>query len=554
MRGRFIRASLPLIVGCALLSGCSRSDSHSNTSPANIGSPAAESASPEVVSPEIVSSGAAAEEKRFSPVPPRGVAIQRDSADPDWTRQLGELSTGPAYDRKETAKKFVGPRYDQTPNSFGPLESEFAPESMAAESMAAEPMAAESMVEAMPEPSAFTNVDVFYATDRAVDSASLSSFQLSGQRQLISLLGFGATASALFMVLAWFLSRPCTAKLAGGLMVLMMIGAGITVLTGRAGIEKQGVMYSGGRGELVRGVCRVSVPKTHVRGKVERPSLLKFEVYEDQEKHLVLTSVQPLESDAFTSSLQDRLRQARQPDLLVFIHGYNVGFEAAVTRTAQIAVDLPFEGIPICYSWPSQGTLLGYPIDENNAAWTVSHLKQFLDELVQRSGAKSINVVAHSMGNRAMTAAMQQMSYQSNSDEPLFDRIVLAAPDVDADLFRKDLAPSLIRIAKQVTLYASSDDQALIASKQVHGYPRAGETGDQLVVVPGVDTIDVSGIDLSLLGHSYYGDSELMLRDLFEVILSRLPAAKRSTLISRQLKSQVYWQLAGVPQVARKPK
>ncbi|MEZ6079827.1 MAG: hypothetical protein R3C56_30390 [Pirellulaceae bacterium] len=57
---------------------------------------------------------------------------------------------------------------------------------------------------------------------------------------------------------------------------------------------------------------------------------------------------------------------------------------------------------------------------------------------------------------------------------------------------------------------------ALIASKQVHGYPRAGESGANIVIVPGIETIDVSGIDLSLLGHSYYGDSEPMLRDLFE--------------------------------------
>lgn len=397
---------------------------------------------------------------------------------------------------------------------------------------------------------AFTKVDVFYATDRALDAHPLSAYQFNGQRQLISLLGIGASVAAAFMVLAWIVSRPATAKFAGLWMIVMLIGAGSTILTGEVRIEKCGVMYSGGRGELTRGVCQVTVPKSHVRGQVERPSLLKLELYEDQEKHIVLTSVDPLDQDIFTASLNEQLGQSQQPDLLVFIHGYNVDFESAVTRTAQIAVDLPFDGIPICYSWPSQGTLLGYPIDENNAAWTVGHLKQFLTELVRDSDAKSIHVVAHSMGNRAMTAALQQMSLKNIEAAPLFDRVVLAAPDVDADLFRKDLAPALVQVAKQITLYASSDDQALIASKQVHGYPRAGETGDHLVIVPGVDTIDVSGIDLSLLGHSYYGDSELILRDLFDVILSKLPAPKRSTLVSRNLKSQVYWQLAGIPQIA----
>ena len=52
-----------------------------------------------------------------------------------------------------------------------------------------------------------------------------------------------------------------------------------------------------------------------------------------------------------------------------------------------------------------------------------------------------------------------------------------------------------MKTADRVTLYASSSDEALALSKQVHGYPRAGESGDQLVVVPGIDTIDVSAVN-----------------------------------------------------------
>lgn len=401
--------------------------------------------------------------------------------------------------------------------------------------------------------SPYRSVNVLYATDRLRDTHPLSAYQLSGQRQLISLLGMGVAATCVLSLLALLFRRTTTAKLCGVLTVACCSGAAFVFFTGGATIEKTGVTYTGDRGKLTRGVCRVTVPKSHTPGTVERPSLLKFEVSENQAKHIVLTSVDELPVDAFEQRLKTELAEADQPDLLVFIHGYNVDFESAVLRTAQIAVDLPFEGVPVCYSWPSQGTLIGYPVDENNAAWTVGHLKEFLNELVDRSGAKSIHVVAHSMGNRAMTAAMQQMALERQASEPIFDRVVLAAPDVDADLFRKDLAGALTQIAEQVTLYASSDDQALVASKAVHGYPRAGETGEFLVVVPGVDTIDVSGIDLSLLGHSYYGDSEAILRDLYEVLLSRLPAYKRSSLISRAYESQVYWQLAHGGAIAASP-
>lgn len=397
----------------------------------------------------------------------------------------------------------------------------------------------------------YSTVRVFYATDRKRDQLSLSDFQRYIQNQNFVALGLISAALIVMAILSMLLERVrisalCT--LAGGFAGCLAIAL---VAFGDSDIEKQGVVYTGDRGELTRGICDVTVPDSHHTGLVERPSLLRFEFREDQSQHIVLTSAVELSGSEFSQKLSQTLDQSRERDLLVFIHGFNVGFEAAVQRTAQIAVDLPFEGVPICYSWPSQGTLLGYSIDENNSEWTIPHLKQFLLELASSSGAKSINVVAHSMGNRVMTAAMQQINMGLAADAPRpFDRIVLAAPDVDADRFRRDFAPALLNVAKQVTLYASSDDRALIASKRVHGYPRAGESGANIVIVPGIETIDVSGIDLSLLGHSYYGDSEPMLRDLFGVVRARLFAPQRQSLVSRRIGELVYWQLAQHPDTA----
>lgn len=395
----------------------------------------------------------------------------------------------------------------------------------------------------------YATVQVFYATDRMRDDLPLSAYDLSGQKSLFVMLS--GVAMFLFAV-AGFCWMQGNARGAG--MVTMLAGgcsalAVACIAMGQATIEKHGVTYTADRGRLVRGICEVTVPDVHQRGVVERPSLLRFEIHEDQREHIVLTSAVELSENDFHQRLADTVASSPSSDLLVFIHGYNVDFQSAVRRTAQIAIDLPFEGVPICYSWPSQGTLVGYPIDENNAEWTEEHLREFLIELASQSGAKSINVVAHSMGNRPMTAVMRQISWQMNEqDPPLFDRIVLAAPDVDADRFRRDLAPALALVANQVTLYASSNDQALIASKQVHGYPRAGESGQFVVVVPGVETVDVSGIDLSLLGHSYYGDNESMLRDLYEVVRARLPAPQRALLLTRRQGEMIYWQLAQRPE------
>ena len=67
------------------------------------------------------------------------------------------------------------------------------------------------------------------------------------------------------------------------------------------------------------------------------------------------------------------------------------------------------------------------------------------------------------------------------------------------------------------------------------------------MIVPGIETIDVSGIDLSLLGHSYYGDTEAMLTDMCDVIGGRQPATNRSSLVPLGVSPMIYWQLARTP-------
>jgi esterase/lipase superfamily enzyme len=398
----------------------------------------------------------------------------------------------------------------------------------------------------------YATVQVFYATDRQADSVPLSDLSVTGNRDALVLLSVFAIGFVGLTGVSLARRRWQSSIAFGGLAGLATVGAAGVLVSGAAQIEKHGVTYRGTRGSLVRGVCEVTVPDVHDRGQVERPSLLRFEIREDQRKHVVLTSATELDADVFHQQLSNVIAKSPDRDLLVFIHGYNVDFQSAVRRTAQISVDLPFAGVPVCYSWPSRGSVFQYTVDETNAAWTTPHLKQFLLELAESSGAESINVVAHSMGNRPTTQALVEIGWQremeAKSDElPVFDRVVLAAPDVDADRFRRDLAPELVEVAEQVTLYASSDDQALIASQKVHGYPRAGESGENMVVVPGIETVDVSGIDLSLLGHSYYGDNQSMLHELYELVRARLPAPRRQLLVARRRGEQIYWQLIKKP-------
>jgi esterase/lipase superfamily enzyme len=388
-------------------------------------------------------------------------------------------------------------------------------------------------------------VTVFYGTDRLATN-------LPSQPIIPAKPGIYVTMILLVLAVIFLTFNRAKASVALATSAAVIFTA--VILTHNDSPNREGIVYGGQRGTFVRGIATVSIPASHQRGIVERPSIYRFEFEEDESQHVVLSQANELGFDEFYQAMDGQLAQASEKDLLLFVHGFNVDFDSAVRRTAQIAHDLEFPGVPVCYSWPSQGTMIGYPIDENNVTWTVSHLREFLVELSRRSGARSIDVIAHSMGNRAVTSAISQISLEHSGESlPMFGEVVLAAPDVDADHFRKELAPRLAMAAQHVTLYASSDDQALAASKHLHGgYPRAGESGENLVVVPDIETIDVSGIDLSLLGHSYYGSSESILRDLHALVRNGLTAHQRDGLISRQIRDATYWLLR-TPQMSEAP-
>ena len=111
--------------------------------------------------------------------------------------------------------------------------------------------------------------------------------------------------------------------------------------------------------------------------------------------------------------------------------------------------------------------------------------------------------------------------------------IILAAPDIDADTFKDEIAPRIIAAESpttHLTLYASSKDEALLASKKFHGYARAGDAGDLQLILTGLEYIDASSVDTGFLGHSYYGDNRSVIADIHYLIDGHVRACKRFSL------------------------
>jgi esterase/lipase superfamily enzyme len=303
----------------------------------------------------------------------------------------------------------------------------------------------------------------------------------------------------------------------------------------RSSLEKY---YSGERGKLQYGVAQVSIPKEHKLGAMERPGFWQSEKIG---KHVMITKLEKIDGEKFVSFLKSKLSHVKEKDILIFIHGFNVTFANAIRRTAQISYDLKFKGVPMAYSWPSQGEVSEYMHDESSVQYTVPHLVSFLKKVIDNKGDAHIHIIGHSMGTRALTNALKEISY-IYSGEHVFKNIILAAPDIDKDVFKESLYPYIIKTTDQITLYASSDDSALKLSMTLHGGERIGQGGDNIFVFKGLDTIDATGIDTSLLGHSYFAEKEVLVKDIKDVIQKSLPPAKRKSLIEKIKAKLIYWK------------
>jgi esterase/lipase superfamily enzyme len=269
------------------------------------------------------------------------------------------------------------------------------------------------------------------------------------------------------------------------------------------------------------GVCKVSVPVTHKPGELESPK--PYERRPDPAKHIMLQRVEHMDPDHFVKDFRAAVGRASDREALVFVHGYNVSFEDAARRTAQLVHDMQFPGVAVLYSWPANGTALAYTWDEQSAATAVDYLRHFLEALSQGGDLKAIHLIVHSMGSRCATQAILK---GVKLEKCKLDQFILAAPDMDATEF-KGLAPDLVKKVGRLTIYASSNDKALRASHTVHEYPRAGDAGAGIVVLDGMDSVDASLVDTDFLGHSYYGGSPRLIQDLKLVIEERRSASDR---------------------------
>jgi len=282
-----------------------------------------------------------------------------------------------------------------------------------------------------------------------------------------------------------------------------------------------GEAYGGERSELKAGHCRVGEldlgvlsPLAEAAPAFMREELLRVQDVQEMDPATVLHG---LEATA----------GARGP--AIYVHGYYISFEKGCRRAALLQQNADLVGRFLWFSWPSDGSAAYYTHDEADLYWSVPDLADAIIELERRFGTRAVDVIGHSLGARGVALALYEVA--NRRPEIQLGHVALLAPDMDFEIFARML-PRIEPIVDSITVYTASGDMPLALSKQVHGYPRLGESGNDVSKIASVEVIDLSDLPSEgPTGHLYHIYSPAVGEDLRQLLNEGKQASARSGLV-----------------------
>jgi esterase/lipase superfamily enzyme len=246
-------------------------------------------------------------------------------------------------------------------------------------------------------------------------------------------------------------------------------GAGLVdmlVVTTRRPSPQPGVVFGGERdiGYSVSEIV-VSVPPTanRVVGLVQLPKKEPADPAHD----FTTVSIKPSDEQ---NTLQWFERVAGpKARLLIFVHGYNTTFDAAVYRFAQVAEDSGAEAAPVLFTWPSRAKLLDYEYDHDSANFSRDALERVILRAAASDKVKDITVLAHSMGTYLAMESLRQAAIRQGGLPEKIHNVVLASPDIDPQVFARQFE-AFGPHKPHLTIFVSRDDRALAISRLISGH------------------------------------------------------------------------------------
>ena len=191
-------------------------------------------------------------------------------------------------------------------------------------------------------------------------------------------------------------------------------------------------------------------------------------------------------------------------DVLIYVHGYRESFESAAVSAAALSDGIRFRGASGLFTWPSAAATFDYGYDRESALWSRDAFEDLLRALASSPSAGRVHIVAHSMGTLLTLETLRML--RAEAGEAAMARIgavVLAAPDIDIDLFTNGVEKLGPDVGK-ITVISSTNDRALELSGVIAGGTRAGAADRGRLESLGVRVADASDYGGGLINHDLF--------------------------------------------------
>jgi len=271
----------------------------------------------------------------------------------------------------------------------------------------------------------------------------------------------------------------------------------VYVATTRERDPKDSRAFSSGRAaEVSYAEYTISIPPSHKPSNIEWPTRLV-----DPAKDFAVTAYRELEATDFAREVA-RPINGRPRDIGVFVHGFNTNFPESLFRMAQMTADANIDGgASVLFAWPSEGQLSGYISDKDAVTYSRDQLAALLSMLAKMKTRSEVTVIGHSMGGWLTTEALRQLRLTGKNDVLARLHVILAAPDIDVDVFRAQVG-IIGPLSPPMTILVSRDDLALRASEFLTGeHPRIGKLDvndprvEEATQKAGIQIVDISELN-----------------------------------------------------------
>jgi esterase/lipase superfamily enzyme len=199
-----------------------------------------------------------------------------------------------------------------------------------------------------------------------------------------------------------------------------------------------------------------------------------------QNEEIKLKAVRELDPQAFVEQLRTIVDESPQRSLLVVVHGFREAFPSALRKTTFIGHVLDINSPVLLFDWPgNQGsTPNGYRRARQVAKDSAPDLASGLELTIRDIRPERLWLIANSMGAQVAVDALRLLSEKpAPADAQLkIEDVVLTAPDIGYDEFDEKFRDALEAIVMRTTIYVSSNDRALLASRFLNRSPRRGES------------------------------------------------------------------------------